>query len=155
MKTKFLSIAFIAISFLFFNPKANAELRAPVIDTICCKPDSVKIISTNFPVFCVSWKVSADSSCKSPYGFTVQWRPFPGSGPWTEKIAVYGGGTTIYFCDSVPVCSGYQLRVRTICDSANTVYSDWVYSNKFYVCLQAKGAAYKTKDMEGSTDKNK
>lgn len=135
MKKHLKSIALLTIiSFLFFTGKANTINKLPITDTICCPPDSLKVVSTNFPVFCVSWKVSADSSCKLPFGFEVEWRPFPGSGPWTTKVKIYTGGTLVTFCDSVSVCSGYQWRVRTICDSTSggtATYSAWVYGNKF------------------------
>lgn len=133
MQTNFRSIAICAIISLFlYAGKANATIKVPIADTICCAPDSLKVVSTNFPVFCVSWRVSIDSNCKSPYGFEIQWRQFPGSYSWNSRTVTYTGGTTINFCDSVSVCGGYQWRVRTICDTiGSTTYSNWIYGNKF------------------------
>jgi len=149
MKPKSLSIALIVIACLSFNTlKAKAEIKYSITDTICCPPDSLKVISTNYPVFCVSWQVASDSTCRTPYGFTVQWRPYPWTGPWLEAIKVYTGGTTVIFCESVTVCTSYQWRVRTICDTANGgTYSDWVYENKF--AMQNCGGS----DFEGTDDK--
>jgi len=141
MKTNFRSIAFcVIISLSIYAGKANAGIKIPITDSVCCNPDSLKVVSVNYPVFCVSWKVSTDSTCKHPYGFTVQWRPYPGSGAWTERIKIYTGGTTINFCDSVDTCRNYQWRVRTICDTTNGgIYSDWVYGNKFAMnCIGGK-----------------
>lgn len=133
MKTNFRFIAICAIiSLSLFTGKANAKTKIPIIDTICCNPDSLKIVSTNYPVFCVSWRVSADSACKRPYGFVIQWRPFPGSGTWTEKTIFYFRGTIVTFCDSVPGCISYQWRIRTICvTGTDTTYSDWIGGPKF------------------------
>lgn len=121
------------ISLSLFTGKANASITDPIRDTICCTPDSLKVVSTNYPVFCVSWIVPSDSSCIIPYGFEIQWRQFPGSFPWYSKIIIYTGGTIINFCDSVSVCGSYQWRVRTICETPGgiTTYSDWIYGNKF------------------------
>ncbi len=139
MKTKFQLIA-IAITILsFYTGKVNAEIKLPIIDSTCCKPDSLKVVSTNYPVFCVSWQISTDSTCQRPYGFEIEWRPFPSASPWYNKIVIYTGGTVINFCDSVINCGNYQWRVRTICDTAGvTTYSDWVYGNKFAMtnCLE-------------------
>ena len=133
MKTNFRLIAICAIITLsLFTGNANANTKILVTDTICCNPDSLKVVSTNYPVFCVSWRVSADSTCKRPYGFVIQWRPFPGSGPWTEKTMYYFRGTIVTFCDSVPECKTYQWRVRTICVIGNvTTYSDWIDGPNF------------------------
>jgi hypothetical protein len=133
MKTNFLSITICTIIALsLYAGKANGGTTTSGRDTVCCAPDSLKVVSINYPVFCVSWKVNPDSSCKTPYGFEVQWRHYPGSFPWTGKIMIYTGGTIINFCDSVDSCGGFQWRVRTICDTLNGgTYSDWVYGNKF------------------------
>ena len=157
MKTKFLSIAFIVITCLCFNSKASAKNNLFFTDTTCCKPDSAKVVSTNFPLFCLSWRVSADSSCKRPYGFTVQWRQFPGNGPWTEKIVIYNGNPTVNFCDRVSICTSYIARVRTICDSTNTTFSDWIYFNKFFMtnCSGAKPAGDKISNGKSDSDDHK
>lgn len=133
MNAKFSSIVFCAIfSLSLIVVKANTSFKVPITDSICCDPDSLKVVSVNYPVFCVSWKIPADSTCKHPFGFTVQWKPYPSSDPWSEKIIIYTGGTTINFCDSVDTCRNFQWRIRTICDTLNGgTYSNWVYGNKF------------------------
>jgi len=134
MKTNYRYTAICIIIVLsLFAGKANAKTTDVIRDSVCCTPDSLKVVSTNYPVFCVSWVVPFDSSCKRPYGFEIEWRQFPGSFPWNSRIIIYAGGTLITFCDSVSICGGYQWRVRTICDSlgGTTTYSDWIYGNKF------------------------
>lgn len=134
MKTILRSIVVCAIiSLSLFAGKANAGIIAAPIDSVCCNPDSLKVVSVNYPVFCVSWRISSDSMCKTPYGFAVQWRLlFPATGAWTERIKIYTGGTLINFCDTLTNCGVYQWRVRAICDTTgDSTYSDWVYGNKF------------------------
>lgn len=133
MKAHFISVIICIFIYLFcFTDKTNAAIKTSVIDTACCAPDSLKVVSTDFPFFCVSWHVPADSNCRTPIGFEIQWRYYPSSNPWTSSTVLYTGGTTINICHSVDTCRNYQWRVRTICDTANGgVYSDWVYGNKF------------------------
>jgi len=133
MKTKFLPvIIFATISLSLFAGNSNAgEIKTTLIDTSCCPPDSLKVVSKTFPVFCVSWHVASDSNCRVPYGFEIQWRRYVGAGPWSSFIKIYTGGTTENFCTRVDTCTVYQWRVRTICDTLNGgTYSDWVYGNK-------------------------
>ncbi len=132
MKTKILAAFICAIITLsFYAGNANASIKTVVTDTACCPPDSLKIISTIYPVFCVSWHVRADSGCRVSYGFEVQWRYHPGSNPWNGAIKIYTGGSTVSFCANVDTCRVYQWRVRTICDTLNGgTYSAWVYGGK-------------------------
>lgn len=140
MKTKF-QLLVIAITILsFYSSNANATIKFPVIDSTCCKPDSLKVVSTYFPTFCVSWQISTDSVCQPPYGFEVEWRLFPSAAPWNNQTVIYTGGTTVNFCAQVLGCGNYQWRIRTICDTAGVfTYSDWVYGNKFAMSNCAEG----------------
>ena len=73
MRKNFLSIAICTIIALFLHAgKANAGINTPGRDSVCCVPDSLKLVSINYPAFCVSWRVNPDSSCKTPYGFELQ-----------------------------------------------------------------------------------
>ena len=116
------------ISLSLFSGNANAGIKAPLVDSICCTPDSLRVISTNYPVFCVSWNVRADDSCRTPQAFEIQWKPLLGT-IWNSILVPYTGGTTINFCDSVDTCGTYVWRVRTKCD--DSTYSDWVNGAKF------------------------
>jgi hypothetical protein len=149
MQTNFRLIVICAIISLFlYTGKANAAIKLPITDTICCAPDSLKVISTNFPIFCVSWRVSVDSNCKSPYGFEIQWKQL-GTFLWYNKIISYSGGVIVNFCDSVSVCGNYQWRVRTICDTiGGYTYSDWIYGNKFSMVNCLVGGLNFTKDLK-------
>jgi hypothetical protein len=132
MKKHFLKITLIFTIIIFNVLSLKAERKLTLIDTTCCTPDSLKLVSYNYPVFCVSWHVRNDSGCVNPYGFTIQWAKSPGIGPWKEKIVLYTSGTIINFCDSVDSCVRWQWRVRTICTvGSNTTYSDWVYGSRF------------------------
>jgi len=124
-------VLFAIISLTLFASNAYASVKVPVTDTICCNPDSLKVVSVIYPTFCVSWRISLDSPCRVPYAFQVQWRRFPSSDPWTEAIKIYTGGTTISFCSTVNECRAYQWRVRVVCDSIDSTFSDWVYGPKF------------------------
>ncbi len=129
MKTKLLPV--IIFTIVSFSTKANALIQNPLTDTVCCTPDSLKIVSVNYPVFCVSWHVRSDSGCRLPYSYEVQWRYYPSTNPWNGAIVTYTGSTTLSFCARVDTCRTYQWRVRTICDTLNGGhYSDWVYGNK-------------------------
>lgn len=131
MKTKMLYGLFTFSLFLSLS-QVYAKDKRPFADTTCCTPDSLKVVSLNYPIFCVSWHVPSDSSCIRPYGFIIQVAKFPGSGPWKEKIVIYSTGGIINFCDSIDSCGAHQWRVKTICISNGiTTYSDWVYGNKF------------------------
>ena len=135
MQANFRSIAFCAIMILSLSSgKVNAGLKNSKTDTICCTPDSLKLVSTNHFIFCVSWRVSTDSNCRTPYGFELQWRRYLSSDPWKSKVIIYNGGTSVSLCDSVDTCRSYQWRVRTICDTLGSgTYSDWVYGSKFVI----------------------
>jgi len=132
MRTKIRLLRFCSIIiFLFFAANAKAENRTiPYDSTTCCAPDSLKVISTSNPIFCVSWNVHIDSTCRTPQAFEIQWKPFFGT-IWKSKIVSYTSGTTINYCDSVDTCGLYSWRVRTKCD--DSTYSDWVYGNKFTI----------------------
>lgn len=157
MKTKFQLLA-IAITILFFySSNANAAIKFSIIDSTCCKPDSLKVVSTNFPTFCVSWQISTDSACQAPYGFEVEWRQFPSALPWNNQTVIYSGGTTINFCAQVLGCGNYQWRVRTICDTAGVfTYSDWVYGNKFAMrnCLEELQIPSDSKDKRSQKNQS-
>ena len=133
MKKIFRSIAVCAIiSVSLFGGKANAGIKAPLVDSVCCTPDSLRVVSLNYPVFCVRWNVRADDSCRIPQAFEIQWKPLLGT-IWKSVLVPYTGGTTINFCDSVDTCGTYVWRVRTKCD--DVTYSDWVNGPKFtFVC---------------------
>lgn len=123
---------YVAIISILLATNVNAGNKLNGVDTTCCAPDSLAVISTNYPTFCVRWQVSADSNCINPYGFEIRWAYFPGSGPWHSAIIPYAGGTIINFCSNVDTCRSYQWMVRTICDTANGgIYSDWVGGRKF------------------------
>jgi len=47
MKSQLIAIGIILLS--LFTVKANAEVNFQVIDSICCQPDSLKVVSTAFP----------------------------------------------------------------------------------------------------------
>ncbi len=129
MVTKSRLLAFcLVITFLFFAANAKAESNTTTIDSTCCTPDSLRVISTNYPVFCVSWNVRTDSMCRTPQAFEIQWKPLFGA-IWKSKLVPYTFGTTINFCDSVDTCGTYLWRVRTKCD--DNTYSDWVDGKKF------------------------
>jgi len=153
MQTNFRSIVICVIVSLFlFSGKANAMIKGPIRDSVCCAPDSLKIVSTNFPVFCVSWRVSIDSNCKNPYGFEIQWKQL-GTFLWFNKMVPYTGGVIINFCDSVSVCGNYQWRVRTICDTiGGYTYSDWIYGNKFTMVNCLVGGVNFTRDLKNSQE---
>jgi hypothetical protein len=133
MKKQFRNFFFIFLAAIFSVLSINAKNKIGLIDTTCCTPDSLTVVSLNYPVFCVSWHVRTDSGCTTPYGFIVQWKKFIGTDLWKEKIVLYTSGTTVNFCDSIDSCGRWLWRVRTICkiDSNNTTYSDWVYGPRF------------------------
>ncbi len=131
MITKIRLLAFCSvIAILFFAANANAANRTSTTDSTCCTPDSLQVISSDYPVFCVSWNVPIDSMCRTPQAFEIQWKPLYGA-IWKSKIVPYTSGTTINFCDSVDTCGTYMWRVRTKCD--DSIYSDWVDGKKFIV----------------------
>lgn len=120
--------ACVLTAFLLCNQNVNAEIRKPVYDSTCCAPDSLRFVSINCPIFCVSWRVPSDSLCKQPIGFEVQWKLLAGT-VWNDKVITYSSGTTITFCDTVAGMGVHVWRVRTIC--SDSTYSDWVNGNKF------------------------
>ncbi len=122
-------IAFFLISFfLVINETGFARDRNRLPDSIiCCTPDSLNIISTNYPTFCVGWKVAFDSTCLAPMGFELEWKPLFG-GFWISEYVPYSSGIYISHCDSVDTCGVYQWRVRTKCN--DSTFSDWVYGPK-------------------------
>lgn len=128
-KTRLLAFCSV-ITLLFFATNVKAENRRNTYDSTCCAPDSLRVVSTNYPVFCVSWNVHIDSTCRTPQAFEIQWKPLFGT-IWKSKIVPYTSGTTINFCDSVDTCGTYLWRVRTICD--DSTYSDWVDGKKFTI----------------------
>ena len=137
MRTKIHLLAFLlGITFFLTSENVNAvptgsdsfrEIKTPLYDT-CCGPDSLKVVSTNYPVFCVSWQVRIDSICSAPQAFEIRWRSFF-SQVWKSKIVTYTSGTTINFCDSVDTCGLHVWQVRTKCN--DSTYSNWVSGSKF------------------------
>lgn len=127
LKIRFLTASML-ITFFLCNQNANAETRIPVYDSICCAPDSLRFVSINCPIFCVSWRVPSDSLCKQPIGFEVQWKLLAGA-VWNDKVVSYSSGTTITFCDTVAGNGVHVWRVRTIC--SDSTYSEWINGNKF------------------------
>jgi len=138
MQLKLRPIAICAIiSLSLFAGKANAEIKLPTTDSTCCKPDSLKVVSLNYPAFCVSWWFPEDSACVIPYGFEVQWRAL-GTHFYAGGTKFYVSGGTQIFCDNVYSCRTHEWRVRTICTSGGvTTYSDWVYGPYLYFCPDA------------------
>lgn len=129
MTTKIHLLAFCSvITFILCTENVKAENKIPTYDSTCCRPDSLRFISANYPIFCVSWKIPSDSMCRAPQGFEIQWKLLSGT-IWKTKVVTYTSGTTITFCDSTDSCGLYVWRVRTICN--DSTYSDWVNGNKF------------------------
>lgn len=111
----------------------SSESKLMFADTVCCPPDSLKVISTNYPVFCVRWKVKRDSACKRVAAFEVQWK-LVASTVWSSQIVSYTSGDTVSFCQSVFTCGLYQWRVRTKCTDSS--FSTWTNGAKFnFSCL--------------------
>jgi len=129
MRSKNFSVTFILLLVLLFcNSTTKAESRVSFSDTTCCTPDSLTVVSTNYPVFCVSWHIPNDSSCKKFAGFVIQWKLLL-SNNWDSEFVPYNSGSYISFCDSVHICGVYQWRVRTKC--SDSTYSEWKNGNKF------------------------
>ncbi len=155
MKTKFVLIALLLTSFLSFNSKANTGLSLPLTDS-CCRPINVRINSTSYPQFCMSWRVLPDTSCTTPQGYMLEWKNVTSSGPWTQRTVIYTGGIVINFCDYVSECGTYEFRMRTICDSTNGVFSVWAYAANFTMtnCLQGKPVLNKNKHQISDAGNN-
>ena len=129
MRSRTLFTTFILLTALLFcNTNVKAGVNAPYGDSSCCTPDSLTVVSTSFPRFCVRWHIPDDSSCKNIQGFQIQWKLLL-THNWDGQFVTYTSGSYIDFCDSVDVCGVYQWRVRIKCN--DSTYSDWVYGNKF------------------------
>lgn len=136
MRKNFLIVFCLVITFLFGSANLKAESKISFGDTTCCAPDSLTVISTNYPVFCVSWHIPNDSLCKKFERFVIQWKLLL-SNNWETQIVSYTSGSYINFCDSVDICGVYQWRVRTKCN--DSLYSNWVYGNKFAMSCDSGG----------------
>ncbi len=132
IKTHLSVLAFI-IAFLLNSNSVNAKSDIPVIDSICCMPDSLMVTSVAYPVFCVRWKVPSDSTCRRSQGFEVQWKRLTDS-IWHSQVVIDSSGSYVNFCDSIDTCGVYQVRVRTKC--TDSIYSNWTGVKKFLLACE-------------------
>lgn len=123
-----LSALVLVITFLLNSKNVNAKSNIPVIDSVCCMPDSLTITSVVYPMFCVRWKVPSDSTCLRAQRYEVQWKHLTDS-IWQSQVVIDSSGTYVNFCDSVDTCGVYQVRVRTKCN--DSTYSNWTGIKKF------------------------
>jgi hypothetical protein len=121
------------VFFLMLGSLNDSRANTKVVNTdsiSCCQPDSLRFVSSNYPVFCVQWQYHVDSSCHAPLRFEIQWKPLLGF-LWKSKFVTFTGSEIINFCDSVDTCGVYAWRVRTWCN--DSTFTDWVNGNKFNI----------------------
>ena len=121
------SIVFL-LSVLFWNQQSSARTYFLPSDSTCCMPDSLKVVSLNQPVFCVSWEMPGDS-CERQQGFEIQWR-LVGTLIWKTR-SINPTGPVYTYCDTAE-CGKNIWRVRTKCD--DSTFSDWAYGSFTLEC---------------------
>jgi hypothetical protein len=118
------------IAFLLGSENVKAENNRPFIDSTCCAPDSLTLVSVNYSTFCIGWKVASDSACRTPQGFEVQWKLLTAS-TWHSQTVIYTLGTVVNFCVPIDTCGSFQWRVRTKCN--DSTYSGWIKGKTFVI----------------------